>query len=74
MLLRCGECETLRDVVAADDVARALERDLRRGMATIRAALERMDRERMIEQTAAFVVALHRDLIDAEDFAITRVE
>jgi hypothetical protein len=69
LVLRCGECQTLRDVVAVNDVAEALERDIGRGMATIRAALDRIDRERMAEQAAVFVAALRRDLIDAADFA-----
>ena len=41
MLLRCAQCETYREVVVADDVARVYERDLERGMAEIAAALER---------------------------------
>ena len=69
MLLRCGACDTYRDVTAADDVARAYDRDLERGMRAIRVELERMDRERMTDQADAFVVALQRDLIDAADFA-----
>ena len=69
MLLRCGACDTYRDVTAADDVARAYDCDLERGMRTIRIELERMDRERMTDQADAFVAALQRDLIDAADFA-----
>ena len=68
MLLRCGACDTYRDVTAADDVARAYERDLAHGMRTIRIALEKVDRERMAGQADAFVAALQRDLIDAADF------
>jgi hypothetical protein len=41
MLLRCAQCETYREVVVADDVARVYERDLERGIAEIAAALER---------------------------------
>jgi hypothetical protein len=69
MLLRCGACDTYRDVIAPDDVADAYDRDLARGMREIRIALERLDRERMADQTDAFVAALQRDLIDAGDFA-----
>jgi hypothetical protein len=68
MLLRCGACGTYRDVTAPDDVAQAYERDISRGMAEIRTAVDRMDRDRMASQTDAFVVALQRDLIDAGDF------
>jgi hypothetical protein len=69
MLLRCAECETYRDVVVTDDVAKRYEADLQRGMAEIAAALERSDRARMASEVRAFVTALERDLIDAADFA-----
>jgi hypothetical protein len=69
LLLRCGACGTYRDVTAPDSVALAFERDIERGMKEIRAALDRMDRERMSDQADAFVAALNRDLIDAGDFA-----
>ena len=69
MLLRCAACETYRDVVVSNDVAKRYEEDLRRGMAEIAAALERSDRARMVVEVDVFVAALDRDLIDAEDFA-----
>ena len=69
MLLRCGACDTYRELTAANDVARASDRDLERGMRSIRGELERIDRERMTDLADAFVVALQRDLIDAADFA-----
>ena len=69
MLLRCAECETYRDVVVSNDVAKRYEEDLRRGMAEISAALEKSDRARMVVEVDVFVAALDRDLIDAEDFA-----
>ena len=69
ILLRCGECETYRDVSVPNDVARAYELDLDRGTAEIRAALARIDRDRMTLQADAFIVALQHDLIDAADFA-----
>ena len=69
MLLRCGACGTYRDVTVPDDVAHMYERDIERGTSEIRAALDRLDRERMAVQTDAFVAALQRDLIDAGDFA-----
>ena len=68
MLLRCGQCGTYRDVVAANDVVKAFERDLDHGAAEIRIAVGRMDRERMAAETETFVAALRRDLIDAGDF------
>jgi hypothetical protein len=69
MLLRCGACGTYRDVVVPDCLAQAFERDLERGTQEIRAALDRIDRDRMSDQADAFVAALRRDLIDAGDFA-----
>jgi hypothetical protein len=69
MVLRCGACGTYRDLTVPNDVAIAYERDLERGMAEIRAAMDRMDRDRMALLTDAFAVALQRDLIDAGDFA-----
>jgi hypothetical protein len=69
MVLRCGACGTYREVTVGDDVARAFERDLDRGMSEIRAALQRIDRDRMVIQADAFAIALQRDLIDAADFA-----
>ena len=69
MLLRCGQCGTYRDVVVGGDLVKAFERDLNRGAAEIRIALGRMDRERMLAETEAFVAALQYDLIEAGDFA-----
>ena len=69
ILLRCAECDTYREVVVPDDVAKRYEGDLERGMAAIAKALERLDRARMALQVDTFVAALHRDLIDAADFS-----
>ena len=69
MVLRCGACGTYREVTVGDDVARAFERDLDRGTTEIRAALQKVDRDRMVIQADAFAIALQRDLIDAADFA-----
>jgi len=69
MLLRCAECETYRDVVVNDEVAKRYEADLQRGMAEIAEALERSDRARMKHDVITLITALERDLIDAADFA-----
>jgi hypothetical protein len=69
MLLRCAQCDTYRDVIVGNDVAKAYERDLDRGMAEIAATLDRRDRARMVEEVQVFIAALERDLIDATDFA-----
>ena len=69
LLLRCAECETYREVVVANDVAKRYELDLERGMAEIASTLKRLDRLRMIALLDTFIAALERDLIDAADFA-----
>ena len=71
MLLRCGQCETFREIIVGDDAANAYDRDLARGSAQLRAAVAELDAERMAAQVAAFIVALRLDLIDAEDFAVS---
>ena len=69
MLLRCAQCDTYRDVVVSNDVAKAYERDLQRDTDEIAASLERIERERMIAELQVFAAALDHDLIDATDFA-----
>jgi hypothetical protein len=68
MRLRCGQCETFRDVVVSDDVAKRYDVDLGRGMEEIAAALTRQDRDRMAAEARVFIAALEHDLIDAADF------
>jgi hypothetical protein len=69
ILLRCPECETYRNVVVADDVAKRYELDFERAKAEIAATVKRLDRLRMIAMLDTFIAALDRDLIDAADFA-----
>jgi hypothetical protein len=69
MRLRCGHCETFRDLVVSDDVAKRYDLDLGRGMAEIAAALTREDRDRMVAEARVFIAALEHDLIDAGYFA-----
>jgi hypothetical protein len=40
MLLRCGACETYRELIVSNEAAEAFERDLEHGAASIRAALD----------------------------------
>jgi hypothetical protein len=68
MRLRCGQCETFRDIVVSDDVAKRYDVDLSRGMAEIAAALKRQDRDRMAAEALVFIAALEHGLIDAADF------
>ena len=71
LLLRCGECETYREVIVGDDTANAYDRELDRGGPYPRRALAKLDGARMAAQVGAFIVALRSDLIDADDF-VTR--
>jgi hypothetical protein len=68
--LRCGHCETFRDVIVSDDVAQRYDLDLARGMSEIAAALRREEQDRMAAEAQVFIVALERDLIDAGDFGL----
>jgi hypothetical protein len=69
LLLRCGECQTYRDVVVTKAVAERYEEDWERGVADVAAEHERLEHERMAADVEVLIVALERDLIDAADFA-----
>ena len=62
-------CETYRDVVVTNDLAKRYELDVERGRAEIASTLKRLDRLHMIALLDSFITALERDLIDAADFA-----
>ena len=72
LLLRCGECETRREVTVTNAVARRYDAELDRRADILIASLERLDRERMIGQVEAMAIALRLSLIDAADFATKR--
>jgi hypothetical protein len=72
LLLRCGECETWREVAVTNAVARRYDAELSRRAEIVAAALERLDRERMIVEAEAMTTALRLCLIDAADFAAAR--
>jgi hypothetical protein len=69
--LRCGGCADTRDVRINDAEAAGFDRDLDRGCAVIARALEAIERERMSGWAEAFIGALDRGLLDAEDFALS---
>jgi hypothetical protein len=69
ILLRCGECETWREVTVTNAVARRYDVELNRRAAVLAASWERLDRERMIGEAEAMTTALRLSLIDAADFA-----
>ena len=66
--LRCGECETVREVVVSDATAQRYDLALDRARDAIASALRTLDRERMRAETETFATALRLDLLDAEDF------
>ena len=68
-LLRCGECQTWRDVTVTNAVASRYDVELHRCTEVLAAAAERMDRERMARQAETLTIALELGLIDAGDFA-----
>jgi hypothetical protein len=72
LLLRCGECATWREVTVSNAVARRYDAELDRRAGIVAAALERLDRERMIVEAEAMTTALRLCLIDAADFATAR--
>ena len=72
ILLRCGECETWREVVVTNAVARRYDVELDRRAAVLAASWERLDRERMIGEVEAMTTALRLSLIDAADFVAER--
>jgi hypothetical protein len=72
LLLRCGECETWREVTVTNAVARRYDAELNRRADIVAASLERLDRERMIVEAEAMTTALRLSLIDAADFATAR--
>jgi hypothetical protein len=69
ILLRCGECETWREVTVTNEVARRYDVELDRRAAVLAASWERLDRERMIGEVETMTTALRLSLIDAADFA-----
>jgi uncharacterized Zn finger protein len=68
MLLRCAQCETMREILVDDDAAEAFDLALDRGLNAIKRTVERLERERMTVEAATLKAALERDLIDASDF------
>lgn len=65
---RCGDCGGWSELILSDAEAARLDVVLDRQMAQISAAADRLDAERMADEAAAFVTALHRGLIEAADF------
>jgi hypothetical protein len=69
MLLRCGACETWRDVTVSDAAADRFEDALDERTRVLERTLERLDRERMEDEVEAFVAGLHDGRIGPAHFA-----
>ena len=55
MLLRCGECETFREVTVTNAVAERFDVELDRRAGLVSRAAQALDLERMAEQIETFV-------------------
>jgi hypothetical protein len=69
MLLRCGECDTWREVTVSNEIADRFDLELNRRADVLARTLEIADRQRMAADVEAFITALRRGLLDAADFA-----
>ena len=69
MLLRCGGCDTWRDVTVPDAVAERYDAELDRRLDVLDGTLHRLDRQRMVGEVEVMVDALRRGLVDAADFS-----
>jgi hypothetical protein len=68
--LRCGACDTWREVRATNAQAAAFDLVLDRQSAEIRRELLRIDRAQMQAELEYLMAAFEHDLIDASDFAL----
>ena len=68
LLLRCGGCESWRDVVASNTAVAAFDRVLDEGSAEIELAADQLGRESLRAEADALGTAIDLDLIGADDF------
>jgi hypothetical protein len=69
MLLRCGACDTWREVTVPNSVAARFDLELDRRLDVLTRAAERLERVRMAAEVETMIQALRRGLVDAGDFA-----
>jgi hypothetical protein len=69
MLLRCGACDTWREVTVPNAVAARFDGQLDRRLDVLARAAKRLDRKEMAADVETIAEALRRDLVDADDFA-----
>ena len=68
LLLRCGSCESSREVVATNAAVAEYDGQLDDGMQAINAAAEQLARQALAAEADALGTALGLDLLDADDF------
>jgi hypothetical protein len=69
MRLRCGACDTWREVTVGNDVAARYDLELDRRLDLVSRAVERIDRRLMAAEVETMILALRHGLVDAADFA-----
>jgi hypothetical protein len=69
MLLRCGACDTWREVTVTNEIAARFDLELDRRLDIVARALDRLDRTRMAADVETMILALRHGLVDAADFA-----
>jgi flavoprotein len=69
MLLRCGACDTWREVTTTNAIAARFDLELNRRLDIVARALQRLDSNRMAADVETMIQALRRGLVDAADFA-----
>ena len=69
MLLRCAQCEEMREVTVSNAEAQRYDEALDERADPIARAIRKLDLERMAATVESLIVALQRDLIGPADFA-----
>ena len=69
MWMRCGACGGWIEAIVDNPAAAAMDVELDRQQALIRAAADALGSERMAADVEILISALERDLVDAADFA-----
>jgi hypothetical protein len=69
MLLRCGACDTWREVTVTNEIAARFDLELDRRMDVVARAVERLDRSRMAAEVETMILALRHGLVDPADFS-----
>jgi hypothetical protein len=68
LLLRCGACDTWRDVVTTNDAVAVFDQVLEDEIDMIRRAADRLEHESQLAEADAFGAALRLNLLTADDF------